>query len=325
MQPRTDNKRVLFVINPVSGGGRVLDIVKGVFDQVPTVRAFEAQTGFKLELEDHLMLHTTKGGEWKREVSRIIEDASERIGAVMVFGGDGTLAETVALLHASKSKPVFVPIPGGRGNDFVRGLNGYSVEDGIFWDWAEKHGKWNEKNLDLASVNDQVFLNMASIGYGGRVVEAAHERDAFWSKTPLVYQVEGALAFLTSDAKLAGVRAVVKVDDKVILEGDFFGAFVGNGKANGSGLFWTRHAHIDDGRIDVLAFAKPSLYKMIFSLNAVKRRAAPTFVHAMGAGKRIQFEFNKAVALELDGEFRGNASKYGFSCLPDALKCIIIS
>jgi diacylglycerol kinase family enzyme len=170
--------------------------------------------------------------------------------------------------------------------------------------------------MDLASANGRLFINMASLGYGGEVVEKTHSREAFWSKTSMVYQVEGALGLLG----VQGCRCELKADGEVAYRGEFFGAFVGNGKANGSGLFWTPTAEIDDGKLDAVVFGKPGLLSMATALSAVKKRKPPSFKHTVARATELVFHFDRPTALELDGEFVGRSLTHEFKCLPQALQ-----
>ena len=88
---------------------------------------------------------------------------------IAVGGGDGTQGSAAALLMASGQTMAVLPL----GT-----LNHLSVDLGIPADLAEAaqialHGQ--TKAIDLASVNDQVFVNNASVGLYTKLVRA---RDA---------------------------------------------------------------------------------------------------------------------------------------------------
>lgn len=319
--------RILVVANPVSGAGRSNELLASLKKLGPGVASL-AEATFAGSAAEWPVVHTTADGAWKIQVESYVK--TQGFHTVLAIGGDGTLMEVAALLHSfNLPQACMIAIPGGRGNDFAKALYGYTREDGDFWAWAANQvsagrKRWREQSIDLASANGRLFINMASIGYGGRVVENAHNRQAFWSKTSMVYQVEGALALLSSPE----CACEVKVDGNSVYRGPFFGAFVGNGKANGNGLYWTRQAQFDDGRIDGIVFPKPGVLEMARTMNAVKAKdPAPTDLplkHKSFAGQEISFHFEVPVALELDGDFAGYALSHGFKCLPATLKTWVL-
>ena len=320
----SEKKNVLIVMNPASGDGRSHGLLKTVFERPMVIEKFETMTGLQLPRVKEAVLYTTQNLSWEKNFESALSDPARGIDAVMTIGGDGTLTRVASLLNRFGSKAKFIALPGGRGNDFVRTLYGFSAIEGSFWEWASTSTSgWVFESLDLASADGRVFLNMASIGYGGRVVETAQNRKAFWSKTSMVYQVEGALALLSSSEKYSAECNVI-VDGKIAFSGLFFGGFVGNGKANGNGLFWTNKALLNDGMINSVFFPKPGLLEMARTMGAIKKGKPPKFVHQEVIGKEIRFEFNQPVPLELDGDFVYSAMHYGFKCLPAALNAWVI-
>ncbi len=324
MATSNQDHRILILVNPTAGNGRGEALLGGACRAEGAVMQLAERCGAG-NPSDWPVVRTTRDGTWKIEVEALLRTRGLR--TVMVIGGDGTLMEAAALLYSLRALGglSMIPIPGGRGNDFSRAFYGYSLEQGEFWDWAantiEREGRsWQKAALDLASANGKLFINMASIGYGGRVVENAQNRKMFWSKTSLVYQVEGVLAMAGGGSS----SCEVKVDGKSVYRGPFFGAFVGNGQANGSGLFWTTSARFDDGKIDGIVFPKPGMLDMIRSMNAIKAKEDPPMAHTDFQGAEIVFHFDRPAALELDGDYMGNALSHELKCLPKALNTWVL-
>jgi diacylglycerol kinase family enzyme len=311
----------VIVVNPVSGGGRAGRLLADALAGAPalTVLAGDLALGSP---GDWPVLETTADGGWRKELETRL--GSRGVKAVLVIGGDGTITECASVMYSARGngeRVALVPIPGGRGNDLLRGLCGFGSDEGDFWKWAAARKKWKRARLDLGSANGRIFANMASIGYGGRVVEKAHNRDAVWSKTAMVYQVEGALA-LFEDGR---GRCELTGDGRRVYADAFFGAFVGNGKANGAGLFWTAGADPGDGKLDALVFPRPGVLAMARSLGAVKARKPPLFKHEYAQATELVFHFDRPTALELDGDFAGSSLTHEFRCLPGALDVVTIS
>ncbi|HRK02237.1 MAG TPA: diacylglycerol kinase family protein [Oligoflexia bacterium] len=302
---------VIEIVNPRSGNGRAQrladtsELKKKVYDSILNNTNGNARHKIETDLE----------GRWLKELVSVAKSQPDALLAV--FGGDGTLslvAQTV-LAHALATKLLF--IPGGRGNDFTRCLFGREFQEKDFLDWAvQKH--WQASPIDLGQCNERVFLNMASIGYGGSVVENVHERNAFWSKSPAVYQVEGALALL------AEPEVSVAVDEgdstKKIYIGPIFGAFVGNGCANGSGLYWVPEARCDDGKLDLFLLRKPGFFSMLKALKEVKLKQKLSCDHQIATAKTFRLQFEKPVALELDGEYCGRHQSFEIKTVARAIE-----
>lgn len=309
--------RFLIVVNPISGGGRGEQLLNKIVRGTKAMQILADQA--RIEHPDSWqVLHTTKDGSWKKELESRLK--GHLADVVIAIGGDGTLMETASVLKNFR-EVAMLPVPGGRGNDCIRALCGYTLKHGDFFEWALTQKTWAKKPLDLGDANGNLFINMASIGYGGDVVQKAHERSAPWSKTSLVYQIEGALGLFETKER----QCEVKVDDRVVYQGPFFGAFVGNGQCNGAGLYWTRNASFHDGKLDVIAFRRPKIFQMLGALSAVKKKEAPGFEHSEAQGSEIVFHFDQPTALELDGDYRGNALRHGFKCLPHSLNVWVLT
>lgn len=77
---------------------------------------------------------------------------------VAVVGGDGTMNAVARLLVGSKS--TLLPLPGGTFNHFVRDLGiPLSIEDAL-----PALARAKQRQIDVAYVNNQLFLNNSSLG-----------------------------------------------------------------------------------------------------------------------------------------------------------------
>lgn len=77
---------------------------------------------------------------------------------ILVVGGDGTLSAVAGLIVGTKA--VFVPIPGGTLNHFTKDLGIEQDIDKALANVASAH----VRAVDVAAVNDTVFINNSSIG-----------------------------------------------------------------------------------------------------------------------------------------------------------------
>jgi diacylglycerol kinase family enzyme len=147
-------KRAVLLINPKSGGGKA-----GRFNLPGEAR--------KRGVQPVLL---GPGDELLDLAERAVGDGAEVIG---MAGGDGSqaLVATVAMQHDL----AHVCIPSGTRNHFALDL-GLDRDDVVGALDAFTDGM--ERRIDLARVNDRVFVNNASLGVYARVVQSDAYRDA---------------------------------------------------------------------------------------------------------------------------------------------------
>jgi YegS/Rv2252/BmrU family lipid kinase len=220
--------KLALIVNPHSGGGRAarsLDAVRDALDGV----------------EHHVEL--TESLEHARELAR---DAAAAGEVAVAFGGDGLIGAVAGALAsgppAGAAPGVLGVLPGGRGNDFARGL-GIPLEpvqacrtltDGV------------ERAVDLGDVNGRTFVGIASCGFDSDANRIANETTLV--RGNLVYAY-GALR------ALLGWRPAAFTLE---LDGDRTRTFTGytvaaaNSKAYGGGMLIAPDASLTDGQLDVV-------------------------------------------------------------------------
>ena len=121
----------IFIVNPTSGKGRSLEIMKYI------------ETQCKLKNYDYKIFYTEK----KDDAKLIADYFKNTYSIVYSVGGDGTLNEVSSgLAHGNSFMSI---IPAGTGNDFYKTIK--NKEEGLF-------------DIDLGQVNNKNFINIASIG-----------------------------------------------------------------------------------------------------------------------------------------------------------------
>jgi diacylglycerol kinase family enzyme len=143
----------VLILNPRSGGGKVKR-----FDLVAQCRA--------RGIEPVVM----KDGDNLASLAAAVSSGADVIG---MAGGDGSQAIVAAI--ASRHDIPYVCIPAGTRNHFALDI-GVDREDVIGALDAFQQG--SERRIDLARVNDRIFVNNASIGFYGKVVQSPEYRDA---------------------------------------------------------------------------------------------------------------------------------------------------
>ena len=141
------------IVNPRSGGGKAQR-----YDLVGRCRS--------RGIEPVVM----KEGDDLASLAAAVSSGADVIG---MAGGDGSQAIVAAV--ASRHDIPYVCIPAGTRNHFALDI-GLDREDVIGALDAFHHG--SERRIDLAQVNGRVFVNNASIGFYGTVVQSPEYRDA---------------------------------------------------------------------------------------------------------------------------------------------------
>jgi lipid kinase YegS len=186
---------------------------------------------------------TWEGGDAQRLVG---EALAAGYPTIIAGGGDGTLrdvAEAMALADADAS---LVLLPLGTANDFARaaGVSLVPLEALALLDQAATP-------IDLGEVDGQLFLNMATGGFGSKITVNTSEE--------LKRVLGGAAYFLTGLTRFSDVHAAFgrfKGPD-FTWEGDFLALGIGNGRQAGGGHVLCPQAQVNDGLLDICIIPAP--------------------------------------------------------------------
>jgi diacylglycerol kinase (ATP) len=203
-------------------------------------------------------------------VRKALKDGVERI---LVVGGDGSISEAVQGFFEN-GKPVspdatVMVMPAGRGDDFFKSMVGRrcsSTADA----WKQglellKHGK--SEPVDLGRLSwlphkagvaagasfDRAFVNVASFGYSGLVVQRVMQQSGALGRTRVgksgwAYLLQIATGLM----EYKPLPVEVRVDGESVFDGPLFCGFVLNGSYNAGGIRWSDEARIDDGLFHVV-------------------------------------------------------------------------
>ncbi|WP_372867827.1 lipid kinase YegS, partial [Pseudomonas sp.] len=176
---------------------------------------------------------TWEAGDARRLVNEALQAGYPRL---IVGGGDGMLrevAEAMALAHTEAS---LVLLPLGTANDFANaaGLPLSPLEALALLDAPAQP-------IDLGEVDGQLFLNMATGGFGSNVTANTSE--------DLKRLLGGAAYFLTGLSRFAEVRSAFGrfTGPDFLWEGEFIAMGIGNGQQAGGGHVLCPDARVNDG------------------------------------------------------------------------------
>jgi undecaprenyl-diphosphatase len=144
--------RVRFVTEPRNGGVLIVNPHAGSERETPEALS-AALPGLELRIcePEHL----------EAELRRAVDAG---VSVVAVAGGDGTLRTAGAVLAGTDS--TLLPVPLGTFNHFAGSVGIHSVEDA-----AKALERGTPTRIDIGKVNDDVFLNNASIGWYAEMLQ----------------------------------------------------------------------------------------------------------------------------------------------------------
>lgn len=186
---------------------------------------------------------TWEGGD----AARLVDEAlAAGYPTLIAGGGDGTLREVAEAMALAGSEASLALLPLGTANDFARAA-------GIPLAPAEALSllEFEPRPVDLGEVDGQLFLNMATGGFGSKVTANTSEE--------LKKLLGGAAYFLTGLTRFSEVHAAFGrfTGPDFAWEGDFLALGIGNGRQAGGGHALCPQARIDDGLLDICIVPAP--------------------------------------------------------------------
>ena len=230
-------RRLLLLVNPAAAGGRALR-------RLPAISGELARLG-----TPHRVVETRSSKHAQEEAAA----AAEAGETVTALGGDGLLRPLAAVLRGTDA--ALAVIPGGRGNDLARVL-GIPTDPAAA---ARVAAEGTERLIDVAEVNGEPYLGIASFGFDSDANRIANEARV----------VRGNLVYL-----YAALRALARwkpADFTVTVDGERhelsgYSVAVANSKAYGGGMFAAPQAELNDGLLDVVACGESSKWHLLSSV-----------------------------------------------------------
>jgi len=220
--------------------------------------------------------------------------AAEGFEKIVAAGGDGTINEVVNGLAGSNAALGLLPI--GTMNVFATELGLPAHDLQLCWNIIQGE---NTRLIDLPSANGKYFVQLAGVGLDAQVVK----------ETSLTLKRSfGPLSYLISAAQIAArqpPRLFLESENSSIKEGSF--VLVGNGRLYGGPFPFFKHAIIDDGLFDVIAFKQLGYLEIIKYLQDVvfsSEIRVPEIEYFQT--RRLRVTSDSEVPVELDGELVGS-------------------
>ena len=233
---------------------------------------------------------------------------------ILIAGEDGTVDSVVnAMAKLGISLPIAI-LPVGTANDFAKFL-------GIPFDVNEACRKIINSSavgVDLGSINDKYFVNVASTGL---FTDVSQKTDINLKNTigKLAYYLKGL-------EELPNFRPLkVKItSDEVNFEGNMYLMLVFNGQTAGN-FSLANKASATDGKLDVIIFKAVPLYELIPLFIKILRGE-----HLDSEGvlyfktEHIHIECDEGIVTDIDGE-RGPDFPLEVKCIKGGVKILGIN
>lgn len=246
------------------------------------------------------------------DFARCIRRYQDRVSAVVIGGGDGTLNVAVDAL-VETGLPLGI-LPLGTANDLVRTLNLPRTLPAACQVIAQGH----RKAIDLGRVNGKYFFNVASCGLSIEITQAlSGSLKQRWGV--LAY----AIAALQTIATARRFTAVIQVDDGAEVTRKSLQIAVGNGRHYGGGLIIVEDAAIDDQRLDLYSLEIPQWWHLFFLLPALRTgRFSDRIGISRWEGKQIRVWTRHPKRVNTDGEITTKTPAL-FELMPKALEVFV--
>jgi YegS/Rv2252/BmrU family lipid kinase len=287
-------KRVLFLINPVSGIGKQQTVEKLV----------------ESELDHEKIQADIAYTQYRGHASEMARDAVGAYDVVVAVGGDGTVNEVgSALVNTTTALAI---IPAGSGNGLARYLDiPLRVNRAI-----QVINCMEVRNIDTLNVNEHVSLNVAGIGF-----------DAYISKQFANLKERGPVAYaklITKEFTRYSSSTYKVTVDGTAYELPAFMITFANSSQWGNNVHIAPQAKIDDGLIDVCIIKEfpkyegPSFFISVLDQSLDQRR-----YDIVTRAKEIAIESEDGIVAHVDGEPIEIGKKAEIKIKPLSLRVVV--
>ncbi|MEN5089803.1 lipid kinase YegS [Pseudomonas protegens] len=247
---------------------------------------------------------TWEAGDAQRLVNEALDAGHTRL---IAGGGDGTLRDIAEALANASAPASLVLLPLGTANDFARAA-GVPLDPAAALDLLEVPAR----AVDLGEVGGQIFLNMATGGFGSQVTANTSED---------LKKVLGGAAYLFTGlsrfAELSAAYGELQGPD-FHWRGELLALGIGNGRQAGGGHELCPGALADDGLLDISILPAPQeLVGTLKNLLAGGLGIDNMFVRARLPW--VEIKASRGLDINLDGEpLQGDTLR--FTARPAALQ-----
>lgn len=291
--------KVKFIYNPYSGENLILS-------KLDKVISLHQEAGYTV------VPYRITAGEDVGVALSDIKDGNYKY--ILIAGGDGTVDSVVnAMAKSGISLPIGI-LPVGTANDFSKFLGMSSdVEE------ACKQILSSEvKSVDLGSINDKYFVNVASTGL---FTDVSQKTDVNLKNTigKLAYYIKG-IEQLPNFRKL---KINVK-SEELNFNGEMYLMLVFNGQTAGNFKLATE-AEVDDGKLDVIIVKAVNIIELLpLFIKMLKGEHLGDNGVIYFKTNKLHIECNEDIVTDIDGE-KGPDFPIDIECVKGGIKLLGIN
>lgn len=287
-------KKILFVINPISGGKKKTSFKKSVLDTLDLTRF------------NPTFIQTTGPNHAYELGLKAIEEGYD---AVVAVGGDGTINELGSALVGTNVPLGIIPEGSGNGLALYLGIPMNEIAA------IRRLNRFETFEVDSGLINNRSFFNIAGLGFDATV------SDRFANAA-----TRGPIGYMRSIINVFGsykpCKYKLSIDD-VVYEREAFMISVANSPQYGNNAYIAPNASVNDGWLDVCIVHKFPLYILPMMVYHLFNRSAhqSDYVEII-PGKHIMIERDDNGPVHVDGEPLSMEGNLEIKVRPNSLRII---
>lgn len=285
--------RVLFIVNPISGGKDKAHIVDHIKQRL------EQKKG-------ELYIYYTKAKNDKEEITKILENFKPH--RILIAGGDGTL-KLMAEIIKDDSIPIGL-FPAGSANGLAENLQlSTDVEENANIALGD-----NFIHVDCIDVNGELCLHISDIGLNAALIKNYDEGNI---RGKLGYLIQSLPTLLKTDYPFS--FTIKSAGETITREAVLLA--IANAKKYGTGSKINPNGNFRDGKFEVLVFKKLDLPEILKTFRE-DVELDQDFMEIISASE-VTIECATEVPFQIDGEYRGQVRQVSAKISPYRIKMAI--
>lgn len=289
------NKRVLLVINPISGGINKDPIIDHVTKKIKE-KGLEQQ------------IYKTTGKADKEKLTEVIEKFKP--GRIISVGGDGTLKLLAEILKDDSI--ALALIPAGSANGLAENLD-LPTEIPALTEIALGD---NFIYLDTITINHELCLHISDIGLNAELIKNYEEGKI---RGKLGYIIQSIPTLIQSDFpfQFKIEQEGRTIHRKAVLLG------IANARKYGTGSTINPQGKYDDGKFEILIFKKFNIPQLLKTFQE-DVDLDKDFLEIFSASE-VKIKSEKSIPFQIDGEYRGKVRDVHAQISPVKVKIAVPS
>ncbi len=291
----TSKKKILIIINPISGVGRQMKVEKLAHKY----------------LDKNILDYSFAYSQWAGHTIEIAKKAVEdQFDIVVAVGGDGSINEVVSSIV--NTKVALAIIPTGSGNGLAHHL-------GIHLNLAKALKTINKLHciaIDTAVIQEKIFASVAGIGYDAKIAHrfSQSKHRGFFPYLRLVFSVY---------FEYQPINYTFSFDGKVIQSKALFVTF-SNSNQFGYNIKISPQASLQDGLIDVCIVEKfPLSYALKLIYLVIRGKSDRSKYLKIYRTSQVEVSSECPEMIHIDGDPLHSASHIYVKILPKSLQVIV--